>query len=358
MVQSKPEPRVSIVHPTMTNIGGAERLIAILARELPAEIYTHSVLPDVHRYLPGIREYLHDLGARRFGRMLSTLSFNPATHSCDFMVYVTPKTIFHSLFHPDVPYLYYLTTPPRRTFVGEAMSVSDKLHGSIDNFWRWYVQQRVKPSWTVLISRTSYDRFCRVTGLTPRAYVYPPVDTQNYVWRPPGNFLLSVNRLDFLKRVEWQIRAFAKSGEKLVIVGEGPERTRLANLIKGMNLANVKMLGAVDDAQLLSLYSHCKGLVYTTKECEFGLTCIESLASGKPVFAVNEGGPTEYITHGVNGFLFDDSEHLRSLVQGFSTTDSARMRNACRKTAERFNSNVVIPKIRNIIQDIWREALG
>ena len=37
----------------------------------------------------------------------------------------------------------------------------------------------------------------------------------------------------------------------------------------------------------------------------FGLTCVEAMASGLPTFATKHGGPSELIKHGINGFHID-----------------------------------------------------
>jgi glycosyltransferase involved in cell wall biosynthesis len=40
----------------------------------------------------------------------------------------------------------------------------------------------------------------------------------------------------------------------------------------------------------------------------FGMVIVESMAAGTPVVASAAGGPSEIITHGVNGLLIDPSE--------------------------------------------------
>jgi alpha-1,3/alpha-1,6-mannosyltransferase len=59
------------------------------------------------------------------------------------------------------------------------------------------------------------------------------------------------------------------------------------------------------DEQRANLLSYCLCVVYTPVNEHFGLVPIEAMAAGRPVVAVNSGGPLETIRHGETGFLCD-----------------------------------------------------
>mgnify|MGYP003493932589 CR=1 FL=1 len=97
----------------------------------------------------------------------------------------------------------------------------------------------------------------------------------------PG-FLLAVARLLPYKNVEQVVDAFRLlPGLSLVVVGDGPERERLAVAAP----ANVRLVGEVGDATLRWLYEGCRGLVAASRE-DFGLTPVEAASFGKPVAAL------------------------------------------------------------------------
>lgn len=56
--------------------------------------------------------------------------------------------------------------------------------------------------------------------------------------------------------------------------------------------------------------------VHASQREPFGIVIVEALALGKPVIAANEGGPTEIITPGTNGFLtpFEDAPALAEAI--------------------------------------------
>jgi glycosyltransferase involved in cell wall biosynthesis len=53
---------------------------------------------------------------------------------------------------------------------------------------------------------------------------------------------------------------------------------------------NVTLIREIPEKDLLELYARSKAHICTAHDEDFGLTPLESMASGKPVVAVNAGG--------------------------------------------------------------------
>ena len=105
------------------------------------------------------------------------------------------------------------------------------------------------------------------------------------------------------KRIDTAIRAAAKLGVPLKIVGTGPDEDRL-RAIQGHH---VEFLGHVDDATLRELYRGARALVLPGEE-DFGIAPVESMACGRPVVALARGGACETVEHGVSGWLVEDED--------------------------------------------------
>jgi glycosyltransferase involved in cell wall biosynthesis len=119
----------------------------------------------------------------------------------------------------------------------------------------------------------------------------------------PG-FLLCVSRLLPYKNVDAVVGALDNlPGERLVVVGTGPDDSRL----HGLAGRNVTFLSKVSDEQLRWLYAACIGLVSASYE-DFGLTPLEAAAFGKPVAVLRWGGFLDTVVEGRTGLFFDRPE--------------------------------------------------
>lgn len=119
-------------------------------------------------------------------------------------------------------------------------------------------------------------------------------------------FLLCVARLLPYKNVDLVIEAVAAvGGVELVIVGDGPERNRLAELAR--RSGGTHLVGRVSDAQLKWLYSNTAGLVAASYE-DFGLSPLEAGSFGRPTAALRDGGYLDTVIENTNGVFFDSAD--------------------------------------------------
>lgn len=183
--------------------------------------------------------------------------------------------------------------------------------------------------------------------------IYPPVDCKEFSCREYGDFWLSVNRLYSEKRIELQIDAFKMlPDESLYIVG-GYARNDYASLYARHLIrnkpSNVTFLGEIQDEKLLKLYAHCKGVICTALDEDFGIVPLEAMASGKPVVAVNEGGYLETVQHGITGLLTRSSvSELTQAIEEISERPE-EFYNACVNRAQDFDLRIFTKKIRTAV---------
>jgi glycosyltransferase involved in cell wall biosynthesis len=154
-------------------------------------------------------------------------------------------------------------------------------------------------------------RLERSTGLV--AEVLPhPAQALDYHDDGPGDFVLSVNRLDRAKRVDLLVEAAAlEPSLRVVVVGEGPDGERLRELARARGVdGRVRFAGRVPGAELADLYATCFASYYAPIDEDYGLGPYESFLSGKPVItATDAGGPLDVVHDGATGRVVAPDAH-------------------------------------------------
>ncbi len=115
------------------------------------------------------------------------------------------------------------------------------------------------------------------------------------------------------KRQDLAIRAFVlsklpKEGFKLILSGFVEDR-KYFNELKKLEGSNIEIRENLSERELNDFYNKSYVTLFLAINEDTGLTPLESLAHGKPVIAVNEGGPKEFIKEGVNGMLVKADEN-------------------------------------------------
>jgi lipopolysaccharide/colanic/teichoic acid biosynthesis glycosyltransferase/glycosyltransferase involved in cell wall biosynthesis len=181
--------------------------------------------------------------------------------------------------------------------------------------------------------RTYYQRDARV--------IAPPIDTSRFeraaasgAQSPDDAPFLMVSALVPNKRVDLALRAFQGRAERLVVVGEGPERAHIQPLVG----PNVTLMPRVDEDELAALYAGCKALIHTGVD-DFGMVMVEALAAAKPVLACAEGGALDIVHDGETGLLIEAPtvEAVRVALDRFARMRSAFDPGALQNYAKRFD---------------------
>jgi len=126
----------------------------------------------------------------------------------------------------------------------------------------------------------------------------------------PGDERILVHTSNFrkVKRTTDVIRIFKKVQEripsKLLMVGDGPERTHAEQLSRELGVANdVRFLGKQDAIEEILSVSDL--FIIPSGSESFGLAALEAMACKVPIISSNTGGLPELNLDGVTGFLSD-----------------------------------------------------
>jgi len=129
-------------------------------------------------------------------------------------------------------------------------------------------------------------------------------------------FLLFVGSLSPVKNVVELVTALSSSHSnfKLVLVGEGPERHRLEDRIKKLNMGyKVLLLGQLPHAETLGLINSCDTLIMASKTETFGIVVPEALAMDRPVVATPVGCVPEISSNNV--YIIRDLDEIIKVIE-------------------------------------------
>lgn len=128
------------------------------------------------------------------------------------------------------------------------------------------------------------------------------------------------------------------SDSRLLVVGTGPELGSLAELAKGLGVADrVQFVGMVPQAELKWWYSAADALVLCSSREGWANVLLESMACGTPVIATNIWGTPEVVSSPAAGTLMAERSGA-GLAQAWSTLHAhLPTRAATRQHAETFS---------------------
>lgn len=177
--------------------------------------------------------------------------------------------------------------------------------------------------------------------------------------RPPGRGVM-VGRLVRQKRVEHAIEAMALVHEThptavLDVFGDGTHRPRLASLINDLEIGDTVRLHGYD-ADARAQFEHASFSILSSRFEGQGLVLLESLAAGCiPIAYDVPYGPSDIITHGVNGFLVPpgDTDGLAASIKHLMSLDSPGLESIRRAGLDR-----VADFAPAVITQVWARVIS
>lgn len=180
--------------------------------------------------------------------------------------------------------------------------------------------------------------------------IHAPVDTSRFkIHDQTLDYYLIVSALVPYKRIDLAIDTLNELGDRLVIIGTGPDEKRL-KLKAG---SNIEFLGWESDEALAKFYANCRALILPGVE-DFGIVPLEAMASGRPVIAFSEGGALETIVaEGDNATgVFFGQRSVAALKAAINECESRKFDPlAIRRHAEKFDRKRFKQKLHAYIQE-------
>ena len=145
---------------------------------------------------------------------------------------------------------------------------------------------------------------------------------------------------------------------KLLLVGDGPDRSRIEKRAEELGYRNDvicigKIKNPIEPLRISDLF------LLPSETESFGLAALEAMASGVPVIASNTGGLPEVIEHGVSGFLHEVGDTQAMANSALDILGSPLRLEAFRKQAkarsEVFHIDAVLPQYEGLYNRLVSE---
>ena len=339
---------VALVHDYLTQRGGAERVVLVMARALDVQcVYTslfdpQGTFPEFGDLevrscwldrVPGLR--VHHRAAFPFlATAFSRLEIESDVTVCSSSgwahgVRASGRKIVYC--HAPARWLYqtdrYLGTRTGASSLNMADRVQLELkRGGLllarGALTKWDLKAALSADQYLVNSTAVAGAVQELYGIKAEVLAPPPALSPIGPMQPidgvEPDFWLCVSRLLRYKNVDAVVEAMrGRPTDRLVIVGSGPDR----NYLESLAVPRVTFVGAATDAQLRWCYTNCRALIIPSFE-DFGLTPLEAAAFGKPSGALRFGGFLDTVVEGVTGtfIMRPTAEAVLDAMDELSTT--------------------------------------
>jgi glycosyltransferase involved in cell wall biosynthesis len=139
----------------------------------------------------------------------------------------------------------------------------------------------------------------------------------------PSRFSPNKRQLYAIEAFNLFKKKYKKGDYKMIIAGAVSKDPFYYNYYlkvkeRAKRVGDIEIIEDIDDERLIDLYSRCSAVVFPPINEDYGLVPLESMASGKPVIAINEGGPKETIKDGKTGYLINSEIEMAEKMQSLA----------------------------------------
>lgn len=360
------EIKVAIVHDYLNQMGGAERVVAVFHRMFPeAPIYTTIV--DRNKLFPELKDA--DIRTSWMQRIPGILGkFKMFFWLYPFAVSSMNVKDYDLILSSSSAYakgvrkgrggvhICYCHTPMRFAWNYEAYMESVQVPNSMKKLAKWLTfplqlwDKNNSKGVDRLIANSSIvkERIRDCYGMNAQI-IFPPVEISRFNVNEgePEDYYLVVSRLVSYKKIDLAVEACARLGQRLLVVGDGPDRQRLEQLAGD----SVIFLGRSSDEEVVQYMQHCKALIFPGIE-DFGITPLEVNACGRPIIAYCEGGALDTVVAEQTGLFFKE-QSVNSLMATIERFDQYQWNPThIRQHAEKFSEDLFIERLQSSIDSL------
>lgn len=200
-------------------------------------------------------------------------------------------------------------------------------------------------------------------GVDPEEWPAAPGRVAEIRAAHPGPIVLFLGRLVYYKGVDVLIEAMAGVGATLLVVGDGPERSRLAQAAAAAATGRpgrVLFTGSVSNEERSAYYAAADVFVLpaVSRAETFGIAMLEAMSFGTPAISTDVGTGTSWVNrHGETGLVVRpaDPAALAGALRTLLADDRLRRElgdGAARRAAADFSKKVMLERLGELYRSL------
>lgn len=356
--------RVAIVHDTLSEFGGAERVLQSLIKLFPeADIFSsYASKTLLNNYFPSISHsnlklsIIQNTPLSSHNSLLQTYSPLLWKTFCfdkyDLVISNSSYALSNLIRVKNSVHIQYINCPPKNLFGISPPRPLQRFFPYTKLIANFYKKAIHSSPYIIVNSKHMKKMIYNLFGISAKV-IYPPVripDLKPTRHKPKYYFIVS--RIDPTKKLELAIQACNYLKLPLRIVGEtnAPYYERYLRSISGKT---IEFLGKKTDDEIDELYKYAIAFLFTPENEDFGIAPVEAMTHGIPVIAYYGGGVKETIKENQTGLFFykHTSESLVYILRRFDSSifDSYKLYSYSKKFSEKNFLRIFNKTIRKII---------
>jgi glycosyltransferase involved in cell wall biosynthesis len=166
-----------------------------------------------------------------------------------------------------------------------------------------------------------------------------------------------IPRKNLEELIEIVLRMKKNFGCELIIIGDGPEKENLQQIINSLNLSNeIKLVGRVSEELKFQYLSASDVYLSTAIHEGFGIVFLEAMECGLPVICYDRGGQVDFLTSDETGYLIklkDTESFYNNLTYLLNNVDlKERISMSNRELVKKFYINNIANQYLSIFEQV------
>jgi len=286
-------------------------------------------------------------------------------HICASQLKIPLVSTYHTTYEDYTHYVNFIHSKTVDTLAKKAIAKLSKLYGDTsmeviapsEKTKEMLIGYKVRKNIDVIPTGLDLDKFSPVHLDTKKSLEI----RRTYGFQEDDIVVVYVGRLAKEKALDMVVDGFAlaKDKAKLLIVGGGPDFDNLQEKVVSLNMQDsIKMSGPIPGKYIPDIYRACDAFISASLSETQGMTFIEALASGLPLFARKDEVLEDLLIENETGWYFEKAEDIPHVLdQLLSRTDreKAQMKENCLARVNPYSDEVFYERVVQVYERVVQD---